>query len=335
MKAVVCFGEALIDFQPIGLADTSPSRSFQQHAGGAPANVAVAVARLGGRAEFVGTLGTDMFGDFLLDSLQGAGVGTRHIQRTGAAPTALAFVAHDARGERSFSFYRGPAADLLFRENRLSASVFDDASVFHACSNSLTEEGIARATLACQRRAREAGVLVSFDMNLRPALWPQETDPAPRIRSALALADVVKLSVEELAFLAESSGSEEAALREIWTHHAELVIVTDAERPVRWHTRNANGSMEAFVVDAVDTTAAGDAFTGGLLFMLANQASGRDRLMELLADVPRFENVLRFAAGCGALAVTRRGAFAAMPSSSEVNALLRRDEVLSMQVASS
>ena len=116
VERIVCFGEALIDFSPApGLQPDQP-RMFVQHAGGAPANVAVAVARLGGQSEFVGMLGADMFGDFLLDSLRDAGVEVRHVQRTGDAPTALAFVALDAQGERSFSFYRPPAADLLFRD---------------------------------------------------------------------------------------------------------------------------------------------------------------------------------------------------------------------------
>lgn len=333
MKSVVCFGEALIDFQPVGVADPSQTRTFQQHAGGAPANVAVAVARLGGRSEFVGMLGADMFGDFLLDSLTRAGVGTVHIQRTSAAPTALAFVAHDERGERSFSFYRAPAADLLFRECKLNDGAFRDASVFHACSNSLTEEGIAQTTLACMRRAREAGVLVSVDMNLRPALWPQGVDPAPRIRSALAMADLIKLSVDELAFLARSAGSEDAAIDELWAHHAALVVVTDAERPLRWHTRQAMGSIDTFAVRTVDSTAAGDAFSGGLLYALASHAIGKADLPEWLADPSRLESLLRFGAACGALAVTRRGAFAAMPSLAEVESMLRSSARPPLQAA--
>ena len=335
MKSVVCFGEALIDFQPVGNADSLQPRTFQQHAGGAPANVAVAVAALGGSSEFVGMLGADMFGDFLLDSLRRARVSCKYIQRTSAAPTALAFVAHDEHGERSFSFYRAPAADLLFRENKLSASAFEDASIFHACSNSLTEEGIAQSTLACLRRARDAGVLVSFDMNLRPALWPQGVDAAPRIWAAIALADVVKLSVEELTFLANDIGGESAAFEEIWKHHAAIVIVTDAERPLRWHSRHANGSIASFVVSTIDSTAAGDAFTGGLLYSLARLGIDKVSLPALLVDTTQFEIVLRFAAACGALAVTRRGAFAAMPSHAEVDDLIRRSSAASLKVASS
>lgn len=322
MKPVFCFGEALIDFMPVAQADASQSRAFQQHAGGAPANVAVAVAALGGEAEFVGMLATDMFADFLLDSLDRAGVGTTHVQRTGAAPTALAFVAWDEQGERSFSFYRPPAADLLFDAGALSMDAIASASVLHACSNSLTEDAIADATLACMRSAREAGVLVSFDMNLRPLLWGRDVDPAPRIWRALALADVVKLSAEELEFLAASKGSERAALDAIWTGQAQLVLVTDGARPLRWLARETAGGLATCSVRAIDSTAAGDAFSAGVLFSLAAASIDASGLPALIEDRARFEAMLRFASACGALATTRRGAFSAMPSRAEVEALV-------------
>ncbi|WP_241240392.1 PfkB family carbohydrate kinase, partial [Xanthomonas vesicatoria] len=123
------------------------ARTFAQYAGGAPANVAVAVARLGGAAHFVGMLGRDMFGDFLLQSLQQSGVATDGIVRTDQAKTALAFVALDDAGERSFSFYRPPAADLLFRPEHFAADGFTQAAVLHVCSNSMTEPEIAQCTL--------------------------------------------------------------------------------------------------------------------------------------------------------------------------------------------
>jgi fructokinase len=325
MKTVICFGEALIDFQPVLPFDPLQPQTFQRHAGGAPANVAVAVASLGGKSEFIGTLGVDSFGDFLLDSLMCFGVGTTHVQRTSAAPTALAFVSIDDKGERSFSFYRSPAADLLFREGRLLASAFDNAAILHACSNSLTEEGIAQTTLTCMRRARDAGVLVSFDMNLRAALWAPEVDPAPRIRSALALADVVKLSAEELTFLAKHVGGEAAALDEILSSHAELVLVTDGAQPLRWYASASRGTLKTYPVRTIDSTAAGDAFSGGILFALASFGVTRTMMPDLV-KIPCFDEVLRFASACGALATTRRGAFEAMPSRAEVEALMQSSE---------
>lgn len=317
MNTVVCFGEALIDFYGSIAAADQPT-AFVPHAGGAPANVAVAVARLGGNATFVGMLGADMFGEMLLGQLDAVGVDTRHVRRTDAANTALAFVALDGHGERSFSFYRPPAADLLFRENDFELGLFDDAAIFHAGSCSLTEDGIVDTTLAGMRRARAAGALVSFDMNLRPALWPRDTDPTPRLWQALSLADLVKLSAEELAFLATQPGGEDAVRERLWQGATQWLVVTDGTRPIRWFTRGGAGSTSTIAAAAVDSTGAGDAFVGGLLFGLADAGVKASTLSAFADDAAHRDTLLGFAAACGALAVTRTGSFAAMPEHAEV-----------------
>jgi fructokinase len=316
MQPILCFGEALIDFH----AEGNDGRGFGQHfvpfAGGAPANVAVAVARLGGAARFVGMLASDAFGDFLLDSLKHAGVGTDDIARTDAANTALAFVTLDACGERSFSFYRSSTADLLFRPAHFRASTFRDVAVFHVCSNSMTDPELAATTRDGMQRARDAGALVSFDVNLRPALWSAEVDPRPLLWPALHLADVVKMSAEEFAWLALDG--EQVALERLWLGHARLLVVTDGAGPLRWFHPDAEGELPCYPVEAVDTTAAGDAFVGGLLCRLAGLEASPERIDHLVTELPRLHAILRFAAACGALTVTRQGSFAAMPNESEV-----------------
>jgi len=316
---VFCFGEALIDFHAEPRAGNAPP-AFIPHAGGAPANVAVAVARLRDASAFVGMFGQDVFGDLLLRGLDDAGVDTRHTRRTDAANTALAFVTHDARGERSFSFYRPPSADLLFRDGDFDPAIFAAGNIFHAGSCSMTEAASAATTLQGMSRAREAGALVSFDINLRPALWPRGDDPAPTIWRALALADFVKLSSEELAFLAASTGSEAAVLERLWSGSTQFVVVTDGERALRWFTRDDSGEMSPFSVRVVDSTGAGDAFVGGFLHALV----AADSLATLVEDDTRRDNALRFAAACGALAVTRTGSFAAMPALADVHAFLEQ-----------
>jgi len=331
MCRIACFGEALVDFLALPAPDAGTPRAFAQHAGGAPANVAVALARLGSEAEFIGTLAHDMFGGFLHDALRTAGVRLEHVQWTTDAPTALAFVALDRDGERSFSFYRPPAADLLFDAAALAADAFDGLRVLHACSNSLTEPAIAAATQACLQRARAAGALVTFDMNLRPALWPRGADPAPRIRAAIEQADVVKLAADELDFLAVATGSDgNAAIDALLGRRARLVVVTDGARPLRWFTRECRGTLAPPPVRAIDTTAAGDAFCAGLLHELVRHGIDPRSLDAFAADAAGVEAALRFAAACGALAVTRHGAFDAMPARGEVLELLRNapaDEV--------
>ncbi len=321
--AIVCFGEALIDFLARPSSQPGQPRHFVEYAGGAPANVAVAAARLGGNARFLGMLGQDMFGDFIAEQLQSYGVDTRHLRRTAEAKTALAFVSLDGEGERSFSFYRPPAADLLFRDADFRADSFVDAGVFHVCSNSLTEEAIAAATLAGMRRARIAGALVSMDMNLRPSLWPAGFDPAPRLLAALLEADLVKLCRSELDFLARHLGGEEAALQRLWHGYATCVLITDGATPIRWHTRTRSGEVPTFRIVPADTTGAGDAFVGGLLQRLSSLGVDASNFAAFLDNPADFAAALRYAAAAGALATTRHGAFAAMPSAADVERLMQ------------
>jgi fructokinase len=318
----VCFGEALIDFLAAPTTDGEPLH-FVRHAGGAPANVAVAVARLDTPSAFVGMLGRDMFGDFLLQSLNASGVSTDYVMRTDKANTALAFVSLDDHGERQFSFYRPPAADLLFRTGDFADACFAEAAVFHACSNSLTAAEIANTTLEGIRRAYTSGALVSFDMNLRPNLWPKDTDPRPCIWHALREAELVKLSASELSFLAEPLGGEKAVFKELWRGRTRWVWVTNGARPIRHFTRTTQGELPAFHVQVVNTTAAGDAFVGGMLSWLLRENVTQENLQNLLADNARLGSALRFAAACGALAVTRHGAFESMPSLPEVKNFVR------------
>jgi len=327
-KRIACFGEALIDFLAKPTDATDAPRAFHQFAGGAPANVAVAVARLGGEAQFVGMFGQDMFGDFLIDSLHHAGVGTEYIARTDQANTALAFVALDSDGERHFNFYRPPAADLLFRREHFRDACFDGLASFHVCSNSLTEAEIAEATVQGMQLARAAGALVSCDLNWRPALWDRRTDPHARLWTALDAADLIKLARSELEFLAKPlrkahhQSDEDAVLERAWQGRAQLLIVTDGDAPVLWFTRSSSGIVPSFKVRAIDTTAAGDAFVGGLLFELARRDIDTTHFSAFLGDKDALEGALRFAAAVGALAVTRHGAFAAMPDLIQTQALL-------------
>lgn len=319
MDRIVCFGETFIDLlaRP-RVAGQLPS--FEQHAGGAPANVAVAVSRLGGSAGFVGAIANDGFGDFLVEALDGAGVATDCVVRTGEARTALAFVTLDSEGERSFSFYRPPAADLLFRIGDFHDRCFSEAAVFHACSNSLTAEPSASATLGGLERAGNAGAIVSFDVNLRTSLWSKDDDPRERIRQAAACADIVKLCRRELLYLAEPLGGEVALIESLWEGRARLVVVTDGAGPIRYYTRADAGRVPAFAVEAVDSTAAGDAFMGGLLQRLVRSRTTREQVG---VDCEEVEDALRYAAACGALAVTRFGAFSAMPDGDDVRRFLQ------------
>ncbi len=205
MHPVLCFGEALIDFVPLQkgqrLAEVD---TFARVPGGAPANVAAAVARLGGKALFAGQVGRDGFGDCLRATLDAIGVDTRWLQQTSAAKTALAFVSLSASGERDFAFYRDPSADMLFPAAAVRPAWFEGHGIFHFGTLSLTHPESRAATGRAVALARDAGWLVSFDPNARLDLWPS---PDAFIEAALALlpsCDIVKLAEDELALLGVS-----------------------------------------------------------------------------------------------------------------------------------
>lgn len=316
MAKVLCFGEALMDM----LAERAGH--YRPYAGGAPANVAVALAKLGVESSFIGMLAEDAFGDLLLKGLGSAGVSTDQVVRTREANTALAFISLDAQGERRFSFYRPPAADLLFRPEHFRPEGFRDAAAFHCCSNSLTEPAIAEATLEGVRLARAAGALISVDVNYRPGLWPSHADARPRIWSLLREADVVKLSASELAYLAEPLKNEQAVIAALWQGRAQWLLITDGPKLIRHVTRDREDTADTYDVKSINTTGAGDAFVAGILAgLVETRAEG---LAAFLADTEQVDGTLHLAAACGALAVTRHGAFEAMPSRAEVEDLMEQ-----------
>ncbi|MEK0160432.1 carbohydrate kinase [Pseudoalteromonas piscicida] len=314
--ALVCFGEALIDF----LSDGKTPESFTKYAGGAPANVAVAAAKQGVDAYFCGMLGNDMFGQFLAEALQTNGVNTRYLEYTDKAKTALAFVSLDKEGERSFSFYRPPAADLLFRQSHFSEDMFTEHSVIHICSNSLTEENIYRTTIYALERARANNMLVSFDMNLRLNLWSSTTHILDRIWHCIALSHVVKLSREELEYLnthSHANKTEAQTIDAIMARQTQLLLITDGANPVEVYLSCERTTVAAPKVIAVDTTAAGDAFVGGLLAEIIRKFKPT-RDTEFAISLDEAKSLVAYAATCGAFAVQRYGAFASLPSKGDI-----------------
>ncbi|MCY0964951.1 carbohydrate kinase family protein [Parathalassolituus penaei] len=318
MLSTIAFGEALIDMLSSRVGGTDDTtESFTKYAGGAPANVAVAVARLGGRSFMAGKIGDDMFGHFLRDEFHAAGVDTRYLLSTREANTALAFVSLDANGERSFSFYRNPSADLLFRADEFQPQWFAEPGILHICSNTLTTPEIAAVTLAGVQMARAHGWLVSFDLNLRHNLWAAgaaERDPVWRL---VAEATLLKMSKEELEYMCAGQ-SEQATLQRLFDSPAQLLLITDGGQPLRILVRTADGFRESSLtppaVTMVDSTGAGDAFVGGLLFQLASADISAAGLADFCANSERLHNSLLFAARCGGYAAAHYGAFAAMPT---------------------
>lgn len=316
---ICCFGEVLIDF----LQDPADSALFRRFAGGAPANVAVAVAKLGGDSQFIGMLGQDMFGDFLQLELQRYGVDCQAIARTSAAKTALAFVALDHKGDRSFSFYRPPAADLLYQPADCPAGLWNEPGILHLCSNSLTEASIAATSFALVQQARQQGWLISVDANLRHNLWSSGQADRGLVMSLLQQADLIKLSEDELQFLAngQQSGDWIAELLQASPTdpiaHPRWLVVTAGANEVQSFSPYQLLSVPVAPVQVLDTTAAGDAFVGAWLYQLSRQLATGQSLESVLRDQTITEQLLKGAIQAGSLTCQKYGSFAALPEFSE------------------
>ena len=317
MAEVVCLGEVLIDFVPTVTPTTLiEAPAFKKAPGGAPANVAVGLARLGIGSAFLGMTGDDPFGHFLEQTLREAGVDTRWLRFTADARTALAFVSLRADGEREFTFYRHPSADMLLRPEDVDAAAFTNAKVLHVGSISLIAEPSASATRVALARARAAGCLISCDPNLRLALWPDPEAARAGLLEAVAAADVVKISDDELNFLFGTDDPAEARSHLLAPHH-RLIVITYGARGCVWLTHSAEGRLPGFVVEAVEATGAGDGFTAGLLAGLL------DRPDAPLHDA-RLDAICRFACAVGAITTTVRGAIPALPDRATVERFLEQ-----------
>jgi len=243
MLKLIAFGEALIDMLSNKINnDTQGSETFTKYPGGAPANVAAATAMLGGNSYLAGKIGVDMFGAFMRQSLKAAKVNDQYLIDTTLAKTALAFVSLDEQGERSFSFYRDPSADMLFSADDFADSWFDDAGIFHFCSNTLTGDDIAAATIAGIEKAKNAGFCISFDVNLRENLWPENRQALPLIWQCVRLSDILKVSTEEMQFICDGR-DEGQVLKQIFEHNVQLVLITDGSNSLRYIVRESNSKL--------------------------------------------------------------------------------------------
>ncbi|MBU2894910.1 carbohydrate kinase [Colwellia sp. D2M02] len=314
MKSVICFGEALIDFLNTGKQEDGclMLNNYRQYPGGAPANAAVAIAKLGGNAIFAGQVGNDIFGDFLNASMQAYHVDTKFLSRHSSAPTALAFVTLDQYGERSFSFYRQNSADVLFKQEQVKDEWFTQDTTFHFCSNTLTEPDIAHCTEYAVNKALDADAIVSFDVNLRHNLWPSEQADIDTVNNLVQHAHIIKFSLEEFNYLANDNPDD--YLKFCLNSNCQLLIITDGANPIVYHTPNFSRSVQPPAITAIDTTAGGDGFIGGILFAL----SQFDHLSDVINNDSVLKKVIEFSAQCGAIAVSKSGAFPALATLDEV-----------------
>jgi len=324
MAELTVLGELLIDFTPEGM-NPSGMLLFSRNPGGAVANVACTVARLGHTAAFIGKVGDDMHGRFLRDTLTAYAVDTTGLILDPEESTTLAFVSLESDGERSFSFYRKPGADTRLRPDEIDPGQIQASRVLHVGSLSMTDEPAASATRAAVAAARDAGVILSFDPNYRARLWSSRDAAIRAMLEIYSQADLVKLSREE-AQMCFPRGDISREMPEFFADRNRWVVVTDGSNGSFVHCTGEVFHVPAIAMaEVVDTTGAGDIFWGAFLAAFLTVGRRTDELM--LKDVCEFA---LFGSVCAALSVGKRGAIPSIPSSEDVFAVLRDAESAAM-----
>lgn len=316
---ILSMGELLIDFTPVGLS-AAGNPVFERNPGGGPANMACAAAKLSAPVRFAGKVGEDAFGRALRDQLEQERVNTAALILSPDLPTTLAFVHLDEQGERSFSFYRHGSADTMLKREELPVELFTDCT-YYFCSSVMMAEGDSRQTSFCLlEEAKAKQIPVVFDPNLRANLWADIEDMRQTVLAALPFADILKVSEEEAVFLTGKTERLEAAKQLCEIASPELLLLTmGAEGCLAWRGEEMV-AQPALAVQAIDTTAAGDAFTGGLLCRLMEYGCSPAELTK-----PQFSELLRFATAVGGLTTTKKGAISALPTRAEVLNALKKD----------
>ncbi len=297
MSKIWVTGDAVVDLIP----DTDST--YLKCPGGAPANVAVAISRLGGNSAFFGRVGQDPLGRFMKATLAQEQVNTDYMLLDEAQRTSTVIVDLDDSGERSFTFMVKPSADQFLIPADIPA--FVQGEWLHVCSIALANEPSRSSTLKAMQDIKAAGGFVSFDPNLREEVWANPEELKPVVRQAIELADVVKFSDDELLFLTDTD-SLEAGLEAIKAFNNTLVLITQGAKGALVVFEGEQELIAGQAVKPVDTTGAGDAFVGGLLARLAqhNEWTNKEAI----------HSAVNWANGCGALATTQKGAMTALPT---------------------
>ena len=312
-KGICAAGELLIDFTPCGTSSQG-QLLYARNPGGAPANVLAMAAKLGIKARLCAVVGSDNFGTFLIESMLAAGIDTRFISRTARARTTLAFVDLDERNDRSFTFYRKPGADILLTDAGIPDEAMEECGVYHFSGVSLTDEPARGAVLRAARRAKEMGLLVSFDPNYRPFLWPQAAQARQAFEEGMRCADIIKVSEEEVAFLLGQENAAQGAAELAKQYDALVLASCGARGALAANPSGLLGRAEALPVTVADTTGAGDAFLGTILAALA----GKERAA--LHSMTEQEAVELLHLGCmaGSLTASKLGAIPTLPEKEEL-----------------
>ena len=312
---VTALGELLIDFTENGLSSQG-NYLLEANPGGAPCNVLAMLAKLGKKTAFIGKVGDDFLGRHLKDVVEAVGIDTRNLLLDDQVHTTLAFVHTYPDGDRDFSFYRNPGADMNLRAQEIDGELIAQSKIFHFGSLSLTHPGVREATKKALAIAKEQGCLISYDPNLRPPLWNTLEEAKEQIAFGMTQCDIMKISDNEIQWF---TGEEDydAGIRILQeTYHIPLILLSMGRDGSRAYYKGMKVEVAPFLQEnTIETTGAGDTFCACVLGYVLDH--GLDALTE-----QDLQAMLRYANAAASLITTRKGALRVMPSREDVAQLL-------------
>ena len=313
---VIALGELLIDFTMNGQSEQG-NNMFEACPGGAPCNVLALLNKMGKTTAFLGKVGKDQFGTLLRDTITEAGIDASNLMVDENVNTTLAFVHTFPDGDREFSFYRNPGADMMLTADEVNPEVVKDTKVFHFGTLSMTHEGVREATKKAVETAKANGCLVSFDPNLRPPLWSSLDLAKEQMEYGFGKCDILKISDNEIQFVSGKEDYDEGIAYLQETYNIPLILLTMGKDGSRAYYKGMRVERPGFSVKAIETTGAGDTFCGSSLNYLV------DHDFENLTE-EQLGEMLTFANAAAALVTTKKGAIKAMPVKEEVLELIQK-----------
>ena len=313
---VIALGELLIDFTMNGQSEQG-NNMFEACPGGAPCNVLALLNKMGKKTAFIGKVGKDQFGALLRDTITEAGIDASNLMVDENVNTTLAFVHTFPDGDREFSFYRNPGADMMLTADEVNPEVVKDTKVFHFGTLSMTHEGVREATKKAVETAKANGCLVSFDPNLRPPLWSSLDLAKEQMEYGFGKCDILKISDNEIQFVSGKEDYDEGIAYLQETYNIPLILLTMGKDGSRAYYKGMRVERPGFSVKAIETTGAGDTFCGSSLNYLVDH-DFENPTEEQLGEM------LTFANAAAALVTTKKGAIKAMPVKEEVLELIQK-----------
>ncbi|CUO68748.1 carbohydrate kinase [Eubacterium sp. am_0171] len=313
---VIAMGELLIDFTMNGESEQG-NNMFEACPGGAPCNVLAMLNKLGKKTAFLGKVGQDQFGVLLKNTLDEAGIDTSNLKMDADVNTTLAFVHTFPDGDREFSFYRNPGADMKLTADEIDAEFLKKAKLFHFGTLSMTHDGVREATKKALDIAKENGLLISFDPNLRPPLWSSLELAKEQMEYGFQFCDILKISDNEIQFVSGKEDYDEGIQYLQEKYHIPLILLTLGKDGSRAYYKDMRVERSGFKMDTIETTGAGDTFCGSSLNYVLEHGM-EDLTEEQLGEMMTFANA------AAALITTRKGAIRSMPEKEDVLEVIGR-----------